>query len=113
MKKSIVLLLMLILMAFGFVACTPDADDNGMLNDEQSFQATILEIDDSGLLLEPLEGEDILRSGDRVMVGPGNLEEDSYLSFEEGDEVLVTFSGGVMESYPLQLEKVISIEPLE
>ena len=61
----------------------------------------MLEVHDGWLLVEPLEGEDILASADRFMVSLADVEEIPDL--EAGDEVAVTFDGMIRESYPAQI----------
>lgn len=60
----------------------------------------ILEIRENSVLVEPLEGEDIRRSADQITFGISELE---ALSVKVGDTVEVTYTGGVMESYPAQI----------
>ena len=45
-----------------------DTGDTGDAAAETTFHATVLEVHDGWLLVEPLEGEDILASADRFMV---------------------------------------------
>ena len=74
---------------------TAGGDDTGDTGDtgdagaaETTFGATVLEVHDGWLLVEPLEGEDILASADRFMVSLADVEEIPDL--EAGDEVAVT-----------------------
>ena len=81
---------------------TGDAGDTGDTGAaETTFHATVLEVHDGWLLVEPLEGEDILASADRFMVSLAGVEEIPDL--EAGDEVAVTFDGMIRESYPAQI----------
>lgn len=112
--------LILILVGVLFAGCTNDNDngnDGGLNgNDEEQvmqFVATVLEIDDTSILVEPVEGEDILRSADRVSVGTGNLDPEDVPEMEVGDTVRIFYAGGVMESYPAQLEDVQIIEMVD
>ena len=61
----------------------------------------MLEVHDGWLLVEPLEGEDILSSADRFMVSLAGVEEVPDL--EAGEEIAVTFDGMIRESYPAQV----------
>ena len=65
------------------------------------FGATVLEVSDAWILVEPLEGEEILASADRFLVSTADVEEPPEL--KEGDEVLITFDGFIRESYPAQI----------
>lgn len=87
---------------------TAGGDDTGDTGDtgdagaaETTFGATVLEVHDGWLLVEPLEGEDILSSADRVMVSLAGVEEVPDL--EAGEEIAVTFDGMIRESYPAQV----------
>ena len=80
---------------------TGDTGDTGDAAAETTFHATVLEVHDGWLLVEPLEGEDILASADRFMVSLADVEEIPDL--EAGDEVAVTFDGMIRESYPAQI----------
>ena len=73
--------------------------------------AVVLEVHERYILVEPLEGEEIRRTADRITVSTGELEDLPEL--EAGDLVVVAFGGGVMESYPAQLGEVYSVELAE
>ena len=78
-----------------------DTGDTGDAAAETTFHAAVLEVHDGWLLVEPLEGEDILASADRFMVSLAGVEEIPDL--EAGVEVAVTFDGMIRESYPAQV----------
>ena len=115
MKIKLFAALSLLLMATLILAgCGNQDPDNG--NDEvqqMQFEAVILEIDEDSILVEPAEGEDIRSSADRVMLSRSALEAEETEDLEEGDEVRVFFSGGVMESYPAQVGDLERIERIE
>lgn len=79
--------------------------------DRESFNAAVLEIHDGWLLVEPLEGEAIRASADRVEVPTGNLPDLPALA--EGDLVAVTYTGTVQESYPARITGVEKIALVE
>jgi len=109
-KKSMKLLLMLVITGLLLIGCANDnGEDNGNRDANGNYEvqilqfvATVLEIDENSILVEPVEGEDILKSGDQVSVITGALEPEDVPAMEEGDTVRVFYTGGVMESYPLQ-----------
>ncbi len=74
------------------------------------FVATILEIDENSILVEPVEGEEMLQTGDRVLVSTRDLSSDEISEMEVGDEVRVFYTGDVMESDPVQLQEIDMIE---
>ena len=65
------------------------------------FGAIVLSVQETYLLVEPLEGESIRNSADRIMVsivGEAGLPE-----LEKGDMVTVVYNGMILESYPAQV----------
>ena len=73
------------------------------------FGATILEVSDTWLLVEPLEGEEILARADRFMVSITGVEDLPEL--KKGCEVVIFFDGFIRESYPAQITAT-QIKPL-
>ena len=76
-------------------------------NEEQEvvhkFVATILELDSSSALVQPVEGEDELSSADKIHLGIANLGD---IGAQVGSEVEIYYTGGIMESYPAQINAV-------
>lgn len=70
---------------------------------EHSFVATILEMNGSSVLVEPAPGEDELSSSDKISFGTKNLAD---IGAEVGSVVQVVYVGGIMESYPAQINAV-------
>lgn len=68
-----------------------------------SFTATVLEIGGSSVTVEPCEGEKELQSSDQITFGTENLDK---IDVRVGDIVKVTYKGGIMESYPAQINAV-------
>jgi hypothetical protein len=88
---------------FVFTSC---ATSNKLVNPDdvvRTFKATILEIYDNSVVVIPLDGEDILRSSDRIFFGKVNLNE---INVSIGDIVNVQYKGGIMESYPAQISAI-------
>lgn len=76
------------------------AEDTG-----ETFTGTVISLEQSNqLIVRPDEYEAIRQSGDEV-----SISAPADQSFEEGDRVIVTHEGPVMESHPLQVH-LISIE---
>ncbi|MDZ7834793.1 MAG: DUF3221 domain-containing protein [Alkalibacterium sp.] len=73
----------------------------------ESFEGTVIRVNDSSVVVEPFEGEEIRRSGTEVSI---SVKEDMEL--EIGDRVKVTHEGEVMESHPLQIN-LIEIEKID
>lgn len=89
-------------------ATTGDAgDQEGVQVTETAFTATVLEAGDGYLLVEPVEGDPMLATADRIQVYTKDVEVPDGVT--EGSKVTITFSGGVMESYPAQISDVTEI----
>jgi hypothetical protein len=95
--KMITVLFSFVLMLSMLVGCTT-VNHTGV--DEFTFQAKILQIDGNTVTVEPLEGEDILRSSDRITFSKSELDD---ISVSVGDIVNILYIGGVRESYPAQI----------
>ena len=67
---------------------------------EHMVRATVIEIGDKHVLIEPLESEWERTSADRILIGTNGLAD---IGAKVGDIVEVTYTGGVMESYPAQI----------
>ena len=69
-------------------------------NVEFSFIATVLEINGDSVLVEPVAGEDELRSSDEIVFSTNGLPD---IGAEVGSVVRITYTGQIMESYPAQI----------
>lgn len=88
--------------------------------EEVSFVATVIEINDSKLLVEPVEGSDELRSADKISVSTGQAKildsQDKEISIENivvGDRVEIVYDGTIAESYPAQIHRCYKVKVLE
>ena len=99
------LILVLVLSAVG---C---AQQEEPINQESTFQASILEIGDGYFLVEPQEGSPEKQSADQILVPSEPM--DSALAPEVGDLIVITYNGVILESYPGQLSEVYRIEVVE
>ena len=70
---------------------------------ENKFIATVLDIHNSVALVQPMDGEEVLRSSDQVQFGIEELED---IGAEIGSVVTVYYSGGIMETYPAKIHAV-------
>ncbi len=68
--------------------------------EKDRFRARILELYSGSVLVEPLEGEAIRSSCDKISFGTLKLDD---IGVEVGDLVEIGFDGNVMESYPAQI----------
>lgn len=69
-----------------------------------TFQATVIEITDSSILVEPVDDSLELDSSDKFSVP--NTEK---LALQTGDIVEIVYNGEILESYPAQLGEVYKI----
>ena len=72
-----------------------------------TFVATVLEMGDGYLLAEPVEGDAMLATADRILVSVGDAALPDGLA--AGAVVEITFDGMVRESYPAQISGVTEI----
>lgn len=70
---------------------------------EHSFVATVLEINGTSVVVQPVADSAVLMSTDKVSFGTSDLEK---IEVEVGSVVKVTYTGGVMESYPAQVHAI-------
>lgn len=71
--------------------------------EQYEFAATIIEVYDSAILVEPDEGTNERKSSDKISMGitrPTNGTNDFYVV---GNKVKITYNGMIMESYPAQI----------
>lgn len=84
-----------------------------LIESNQTFSATVLEKSTDYVLVEPLEGEDELKSSDKISV---SLKEDNSQVFEEiqvGDTVEITYDGLIAESYPAKIDSALGIKVIK
>lgn len=67
------------------------------------FVATVIELDTVCALVQPVQGEDELRSSDRIVIAIKDLGD---IGAKVGSTVEITYTGGIMESYPAQIHAV-------
>ena len=81
---------------------TLQAANRELMDDDGSFKinATILEIHSTDVIVEPLAGQAILRSADRIIFLSGHLNK---IDASVGDVVTIQYDGRVMESYPARI----------
>lgn len=99
--------------AGGNAGISGDIDDSADAGDQEeaaetvTFIATVLEMGDGYLLVEPVEGDAMLATADRILVDTGGADLPDGVA--EGAVVEITFDGMVRESYPAQISGVTEI----
>lgn len=81
--------------------------DQGAAVEETVFTATVLEAGDGYLLVEPVEGDAMLATADKIMVSTNDVAVPDGVA--EGAVVEITFDGLIRESYPAQISGVTEI----
>ena len=76
--------------------------------DVHSFEATVLEVHDAYLLVEPAEGAWERSSADKIEVSL--QDKTSWPIPQVGDTVNVFYNGELMETYPARVGKVYRVE---
>jgi len=103
-----------VLMLLGLLACngTNDEVQNSQQEMQETiFEATVLEIKDTYLLVEPVEGSAELNSADRITIPLANMSVSPEP--EVGDVIEIKYNGEIAESYPAQITEVYSIKVVE
>ena len=67
------------------------------------FNATVLEVYEKSVLVEPFEGEEELLSSDQVVVNTD----------VESTTVRIVYNGDIAETYPAQINTVFAIYPVD
>lgn len=87
----------------------PEAGYDYGLAETAQFSAVVLEIDGGSLLVEPLEGEQIRSSHDRIAVYTGAL---ALPELAAGDEVRIVYDGQIQTGDPAGITGVTAVERL-
>lgn len=87
---------------------------------ETSFRATVLDSQESYLLVEPGAGSKELSSADKIMVSIGDIplsdSQDAEITSKAiavGDQVEVFYDGLIAESYPAQIDNCYRVKLLD
>ena len=73
------------------------------------FHATVLEVYEKSVLVEPFEGEEELLSADQFVVNTDVESTHEVPEMEAGTTVWVVYNGDIAESYPAQINTVFAI----
>jgi len=104
-KKSIIWIIIILLFALAVIVAVKTILGNDLYEKQVTFSATVLENMGTSIMVKPDDGEDELRSSDKIVVRvpkDGVVLED-LSQFSVGSKVKITYSGGIMESYPAQI----------
>ena len=101
MKKSICFLLA-ILCVLTLMACKASKTE------EVSFRATVLEVQQTYLMVEPAEGTWERSSADKITLSL--QDKTSWPIPQVGDTVEIFYNGEILETYPAQIAKLYRVE---
>ena len=69
---------------------------------KEPLHATVLEVYEKSVLVEPFEGEEELLSSDQVVVNTDVESTHEIPEMEEGTTVRIVYNGDIAETYPAQ-----------
>ncbi len=95
--KKILTILLCGVMILGITSCN---DSKNITDDSHTFKGTILECSQESMIVKPNENENVLKSSDKFTIEYIN----NFNSCNVGDEVKITYIGGIKESYPAQVD---------
>ncbi len=76
-------------------------------NEYPKFRGIVEETNGASMIVRPIEENDVRKLlGDKVFI---NLGENNDMLYFEGEELLITYTGNVRETYPVQID-VLNIE---
>ncbi|MDF2949400.1 MAG: hypothetical protein K0R07_1432 [Sedimentibacter sp.] len=104
-KKSIILIVIILVLAFAVTLVAKLIISNDIEKNQATLTATVLENSGTSIMVKPDEGEDELKSSDKIVV---RVPKDSAVmedlsQFTVGSKVKITYNGEIMESYPAQI----------
>ena len=105
MRKYITLVLALVCV-LGLIGCAKNDPTESTV-----FRATILEISNQTLLVEPVEGSQELKSSDQIRLPIKNMSPSPVPKV--GDIIEITYNGELAESYPAEINEVYNVEVVE
>lgn len=73
-----------------------------------AFHATITEVENGSVLVEPVEGSPELKSSDEFSIPNGD-----EITLHAGDVIEIKYNGDIMETYPAQLGEVYSLKVIK
>lgn len=88
-----------------------DESDNADTPSTRTLQATVTKIENSTMLVKPVEGSWELNSSDVFSVPIKNM--DSSKEPQVGDMIEILYGGGIAEIYPAELQNIVQIRVIE
>ncbi|MDD2954687.1 MAG: hypothetical protein PHD67_00075 [Oscillospiraceae bacterium] len=117
MKKFAALLFLLPALIALSAGCSAEKMTTEVSAQKYYFEATVLEVQESALLVEPDAGTDERKSADQIVVGTADVGEEGSLQYlgtaAPGDRIRIGYLGGIAESYPAQIDSAFELSLLE
>ncbi len=82
-------------------------------NQNPYFNATVLEVYENSVLVEPFKDEEIRKSSDQIYVGTDVISTNPVPNLKKGMQIRVVYNGNILESYPASLGGVFAIYELD
>ncbi len=112
------------IVAVGFIILPKISDaaiqNNDSIEDELSpqnqnpyFNATVLEVYENSVLVEPFENEEIRKSSDKISVSTSVISTNPVPKLKKGMKIRVVYNGEILETYPASLGEVFAIYELD
>lgn len=96
-----------------YVKVTYEEDTVVLVNRSETFRATIIEVENAKVLVEPVEVEDGPKSIDRIYVSTALLGEEWSVLLAEGVILEIKYDGMVLATYPAQIRNPYEIKIVE
>lgn len=77
---------------------------------DTSFKGVISHMEDSYVIVNPLENEEEIKAADKISIPIKAIDE---IKVNEGDTIEIVYDGIIKESYPAQLGEIYSIKLIE
>lgn len=106
--KWMLVMLLGIFLVVGITGCGSKRDSD-TAKGESYFNAVVLEVKEDAVLVEPLKGEEELKSADKILVSTRVMSTNEVPAMESGTYIRIVYNGEILESYPAQINKVFSI----
>ena len=120
--KRIISLFIVLMLVISLTACNGKKDDSDVphetITDKSNsvddyggepigcFSGIVLEVSENTILVEPDAESNEAKSSDKISVSVKDIS----VSVEVGDRVVVDYKGDIAESYPAQINNVVSVE---
>lgn len=77
--------------------------------DKPNFRGIVTKVYDNEILISVDEGENEIKSSDKMIVSLDVKLKDSITNFDVGDKVHVFYDGSILETYPAKINTVYAI----